>query len=239
MYIKTKAIVLSCVKYRDNDLIVKCLTEQKGIVSYLVRGVSGSKLKGSKRAYFQLLSQLFIEQNFRETQSLQSIKELKVDYHYRSIHLDLMKSAITMFLAELLSTVLKEEEANKPLFNYIQSSLQYLDHLEHFANFHLLFLLNLTKPLGFYPDTVNKQAAYFHLDKGQFKDSSGDHYSISGQNLKLLKALLGMDFEALDRVKLNSNQRQSFLSMLLLYFELHLGTFKKPKSLLILNQVFN
>jgi DNA repair protein RecO (recombination protein O) len=51
--------------------------------------------------------------------------------------------------------------------------------------------------------------------------------------------LLGMNFDELHTIKMSSKQRQSFLTMLLLYFELHLGSFKKPKSLQVLNQVFN
>ena len=239
MFVKTKAIVLSKIKYRDNDLIVKCLTDQLGVVSYLVRGVGGSKSKGSKLAYFQLLSQLQIEQSHRSAKSLQTIREMKVDYHYQTLHSSMKKSAIAMFLAEILSTVLKEEEKNAPLFEYIQTSLQLLDHYDNYSNFHLLFLLKLTKPLGFYPDTSNIQAAFFQLDSGNFQEKSLNPYSISGQNLTALKVLLGIDFEALEGIKMNSSQRQSFLTMLLLYFELHLGSFRKPKSLQVLNQVFN
>lgn len=55
----------------------------------------------------------------------------------------------------------------------------------------------------------------------------------------LLKQLLGINFDALNTIKLNSKQRQSFLNMILLYYELHLGDFKKPKSLTVFNQVFN
>jgi len=31
----TNAIVLSKIRYRDNDLIIKCYTQEKGLVSYL------------------------------------------------------------------------------------------------------------------------------------------------------------------------------------------------------------
>lgn len=239
MLIKTKAIVLSKLKYRDNDVILKCLTEQNGVMSYLVRGVQGSKAKGSKLAYFQPLSQLSLEQTFRENQSLHSIREMKIDYPYVTLHSDILKSSIVMFLAEMLSTVLKEEEKNVPMFDYVQTSLQFLDHQDDFANFHLLFLLNLTKLLGFYPEIPEENTHFFNLNSGLFEAKKENQYSVSGANLTLLKRLLGTDFEALQDIKLSAKQRQSFLSMLLLYFELHLGNFKKPKSLQVLNQVFN
>lgn len=239
MLIKTKVIVLSKLRYRDNDLIVKCFTSHRGVVSYLLRGVLNSKKGASKAAYFQLLSQLQIEENYRENQSLQTIRDIRLDYSYSSLQTHVLKSAITMFLAEVLSSVLREEEENKPLYNYIETALRWLDTKDEFSNFHLLFLLNLTKHLGFYPDTTDTNQMYFNLNYGVFESRKQEAYSISGGNLTILKQLLGINFDDLNTLKLNASQRQSFIAMLMLYFDLHLGSFKKPKSLQVLNQVFN
>ena len=84
---KNKAIVISKIRYRDNDLIVKCFTEQKGLVSYLIRGALKSNKGTSKAVYYQLLSQLQIEENFKANQSLQYIKEVKVDFIENSLTL--------------------------------------------------------------------------------------------------------------------------------------------------------
>lgn len=239
MLIKTKAIVLSKLKYRDNDLIVKCYTSQRGLVSYLLRGVLKSSKGSAKTAYFQPLSQLQIEENYKANQSLQFISDVKLDLVYQSLHTNILKGAIVMFLSEVLSSVLREEERNDNLYDYLETSLIWLDQEEDFANFHLLFLLNLSKHLGFYPDTSAMENPYFNLNTGAFEDKAVSFYSISDENLTTLKQLLGINFDRLYTVKLNSKQRQSFLNMLLFYFELHLGDFKKPKSLIIFNQVFN
>ena len=239
MLVKTNAIVLSKLKYRDNDLIVKCYTKQRGIVSYLIRGAYKSSKGSSKSVYFQPLSLLIIEENFKPNHSLQNIKEVKFDYLYKTLHTHILKSAIVMFLSEVLSSVLKEEEQNESLYEYIENALQLLDQEIEFSNFHLLFLLNLTKYLGFYPDNENLHKTYFDLSNGLFESKKDEFYSISGENLAILKQLLGINFDVLNAIKLNSKQRQSFLNIVLLYFELHLGDFKKPKSLQIFNQVFN
>ena len=239
MLVKINAIVLSKLKYRDNDLIVKCYTKQKGIVSYLVRGALKSQKGSSKAVYFQPLSLVLIEEQFNANRSLQGIKEIKLDYLYKSLHTDVLKTSIVMFLSEVLSTVLKEEEQNEPLYDYIENTLKWLDYKTEFSNFHLLFLLNLTKYLGFYPDDQHTACEYFNLSNGLFESKKDEFYSISGENLTILKQLLGIDFDSVNTIKLNSKQRQSFLNMLLFYFELHLGDFRKPKSLQIFNQVFN
>lgn len=239
MLITTNAIVLSKIKYRETDLIIKCYTQQYGVVSFLLRRILKSKKGNAKTAYFQLLSQLKMEIVYKNNRSLQTINETKLNHIYTSLHSNVLKSSIVMFLAEVLSSTLKEEEQNETLFSYIETTLLWLDTHSEYSNFHLLFLVNLTKYLGFYPDTTNLDYAFFNLNDGEFEEKRKNQYSITGENIMLLKQLLGTTFDALSNVKINNKQRQSFLSMILLYFELHLGSFKTPKSLQIFNQVFN
>jgi DNA repair protein RecO (recombination protein O) len=238
MLTKNNSIVLSKLKYRDYDLIVKCYTLERGVVSYILRGVLRSKKGQSKTVYYQELSQLQIEESYKPNQSLQVIKEVKFNYIYKSLHTNIYKSAIVLFLAEILSSVLKEEEKNQDLFHYMETALQYLDNEDQFSNFHILFLLKLTRYLGFQPENLDTNAPYFNLDSGVFEAVNNGIYAISGENLTVLKRLLGINFDALHTIKINAKQRQEFLNMLLHYFELHLGSFKKPKSLQVLNEVF-
>ena len=121
----------------------------------------------------------------------------------------------------------------------METGLLWLDRHEEFSNFHLLFLLNITKHLGFYPNNSNNDYDYFNLYEGKFQKGQNDLYVISGQNVRLLKQLMQTKFDEINTIKLNSNQRQSFLDTILLYFELHLEGFKKPKSLQLFNQVFH
>ena len=232
-----KAIVLSKIKYRDNDLIISCYTQHRGLSSYLIRGAFKSKRPGSI-AYYQLLSQLEIVENYKPNQALNFIKEVKTSYVYSTLHTNVIKSSIVLFLSEVLANVLKEEEQNILLFDYLETALQWLDSENNYANFHLLFLLKLTKYLGFYPDTNNMELGVFNLQSGYFQSNNTHVYAISLENNTLLKLLLGMNFDALHTVKLHAEQRQAFLNMLMQYYELHLGYFKKPKSLQIFNQVF-
>jgi len=239
MISKTNAIVLSKIKYSDNDLIVKCYTEQFGVVNFLLKGVLKSKRGKVKTAYFQVLSQLQLEITYQNNRSLQYIKEVKPHVIYSSLHTAIFKGTIAMFLGEVLSISLQEEEKNELLYTYLETTLQWLDSQNEYSNFHLLFLLKLTRHLGFYPETNDMKMRFFNLKSGNFENQPSNLYSISDENLILLKQLLGTTFDALSNIKINSKQRQSFLSMLLLYFELHLGSFKKPKSLEVFNQVFN
>jgi len=238
MLLSLNVIVLSKIRYKESDLIVKCYSQQKGVVSFILKGVLKTK-KNKKAGYFQLLSQLNIESDFKPNRTLQYVKEVKNSIPYNSLQTNIYKSSIVLFIAEVLSIVLKEEEQNDTLYSYLEASLQWLDLNESFANFHLLFLLNLTKHLGFYPDDTNKDFFYFNLAEGKFTINNLNQLTISGADLNLFKSLLGTNFDALDDIKINAKQRLVFLNHLLKYYELHLLGFKKPKSLQILNDVFN
>ena len=138
-----------------------------------------------------------------------------------------------------MSNILNEEEGNTELFQFLETSFVWFDQSDTEASFHLMFLIELTKYLGFYPEKIHLEHDYFNLQDGKFETVQIGDYAVSGENLIILKQLLGIKFDALSTIKLNAKQRQSFINLMLLYYELHLGGFKKPKSLQILNQVFN
>jgi DNA repair protein RecO (recombination protein O) len=239
MVVTTNAIVFSSIKYSEADLIVSCFTESAGLKSYLLRNVLKSR-KGKLRAsYFQPLTQLEITAVHRDRGTLERIREVKILIPYQSLHTDVIKGAIVMFLAEILKSAIREEEANPPLFEYLQQSLVWLDSHDSIANFHILFLLKLTAYLGFYPDVTTINNKYFNLEEGFFETSPTGLASKKGENVETLKTFFGIDFEALDRIKLTKKTRSEVLNLILGYYQLHLQAYKNPKSLLVLNQLFN
>jgi DNA repair protein RecO (recombination protein O) len=154
------------------------------------------------------------------------------------VYTDLKKQSIALFLSEILYYAIQEEEQNEALFQYLETSFLWLDVHDKVSNFHLLFLLNLTKYLGFYPEQNHVELPYFDLVEGSF--TSKKHVQVVfGENLIQFKKLLGINFDALSKINFSSINRQSVLSMLIQYYELHLSGFRKPKSLSILKSVFN
>lgn len=237
--INTKAIVLSSLKYSDSSLIVKCYTQEEGLKSYMIRGILKAKKGGLKIAYFQPLTQLKIVANHSNKGSLNSIKEVQVLNPYKTVYKDIVKQSVVLFLSEVLTYSIKEEEKNKPLYQYLESGLNWLDLNDKIANFHLLFLFNLTRFLGFYPDLSEKEKLGFDLLEGNFTDYTSHKNVISGVNYYQFKKLLGINFDSIENVSFNKQERQVVLKTIIRYFELHLDGFKKPKSLQVLETVFS
>ncbi|PTX60213.1 DNA replication and repair protein RecO [Kordia periserrulae] len=238
MLVTTKAIVIAAIKYGDSSVIVKCFTASDGIKSYLLRGILKSKKGKLKIAYFQPLTQLEIVANHKNKGSLEYIKDVKTVHPYASIHTQVTKSAIALFLSEILNYSIQEEEKNEALFEFIENALQWLDMNDEISNFHLVFLTNLTKYFGFFPETKNIHRAYFDLQEGQFFDSSTLNQCITGENLTYFKQLIGIKFDALNTIKLSSERRNELLAIFIQYFKLHLQGFRQPKSMEVLHEVF-
>jgi DNA repair protein RecO (recombination protein O) len=151
------------------------------------------------------------------------------------------KNSQVLFLAEVLYKVLKEEDTNPELFGFLQSSLQLLDVSEdNMANFHLLFLVQLTKYLGFYPDNnFSEDRSGFDMQNGQFGQGSGiqtDYFSQSSSDL--LNVLLGCSFGKLAELSVRQEDRQQFLGEFMNYYRIHIQGFGKVKSLAILEEIY-
>ena len=239
MLTTTKAIVLSKLKYKDYDLIVNCYTQEKGLITLIVKGVLKSKKGKFKAAYFQPLNILETVIDVKEKRTLQYFKEVKIGYHFSSVQSNIVKSTIALFLSEVLNNALKEEEQNLALYSFLETSLILFDQSETDTNFHLIFLLQLCKYLGFYPDVTAINLPYFDLESGRFQSSIFSKNHITGRNLTIFKQLLGTKFDESKSLNIKATQKRELLNMILLYFQLHLDGFKHPKSVGVLNQVFN
>ena len=244
MIVKTKAIVLTSIKFGDADLIVKCYTEE-GLETYLIKRIFKSKGKrpgnASKKiniAYFQPLTQLNLTANHNNKGNLNSIREVGISYLYQSVATDILKQSVALFLAEVLSFTLKEEEKNEMLFQYLETSLIWLDNHSNTANFHLLFLLQLSKYLGFYPEVKVLNQRYFDLAEGIFTNNKPLIDYVSGDKLILYKSIFGINFDTIEQLQLNAKTRIILLEILLNYYKLHVPGFKTPKSLNVLKDVF-
>ena len=234
----TKAIVINSIKYGDTSLITTCYTQKCGKKSYLLKGILKSKKSKLKSAYFQPLMQLNLIVNHNNKGTLNSIREVEIQNVYHSIYTDIKKQSIALFLAEIVYYAIHEEEENNVLYKYLETAFLWLDTHNNISNFHLLFLLNLTKFVGFYPETNGKNKIYFDLEEGKFTNQNKIN-TVSGDNLNQFKKLLGINFDVLHQVDFNAANRQDVLTILIQYFELHLSGFKRPKSLNVLKAVFS
>lgn len=237
MHIKTKAIVISALKFQEKSLIVKCFTLSNGLKSYFVRDAFSNRKASQKIAYFQPLSILEIEAVHKNKGSLENFKEIKTAVPFQNIHSDLTKSTMVMFLSEILHYSIQEEEKNESLFVFLETALTWLDHHDEISNFHLILVLEITKYLGFYPDVSGIDLPFFDKKEGVFTLFQQLN-SLAENETSLFKKLIDLKLDN-DQKNFHVIERQMLLKILMDYYSFHLEGFKRPKSLEVLKEIFS
>ena len=209
MNIKSEALVLGIVKYGDNSRIVQCYTRETGKQNFMVH-VSARKKNGNILA--MPLTILDIEFRKNKKRDLQNLSRFNINTPYYTLHTEPVKVAVAQFLAEILNTTLRENSNDSGLFDFIIGSLQYFDTLEAgYKNFHLRFLLDLTRFLGFYPDNRNNNIkSFLNPELGLYSEIPySDLYSQDVSQLIL--ELTSVKIENFTNIKISGLQRTKVL----------------------------
>lgn len=237
MIVKTKAIVLSSLRYQEKSLIVKCFTESDGLKSYFIRDAYTTKRNSQKIAFFQPLNILEIEATHKNKGNLEYFKEVRLAHPYYTITTDITKTTIAIFLSEILHHCIKEEEKNQGLYSFLETALLWLDSNDDVANFHLILMMEVTKFLGFYPDGTANSNSFFEMIEGVFTPFQSISCLSENETL-LLKRLMSLKIDTSAK-SFHVTERQLLLKILLDYYAFHLDGFKRPKSLDVLKEIFS
>ena len=240
MEFPVQAMVLNTIKYGETSIILHAYTQNFGLRSFVVKGVRTAKRnKRFSMGMFQPLTQLEVMTSTPKRSNLSLLKSAKITHPYTTIPLDISKSSVCLFLAEVLRSALKEEEQNQGLYSFLSNALAWIDTHDHTANAHILILIQLTKYLGFYPDISTIEHPYFDIQNGYFCTHPHGNDCASGNEIVLFKTFLGTKFDRLETILVSADQRRGLIALLMRYYQLHLQSFATPKSLAILYEVFN
>ena len=240
MLTKTQAIVLHSLKYGETRLIVDMFTRSQGRQSFIVSIPKSVKGK-IKKQLFQPLTLLEIESDLRPKLQLQKLSDVRLASPFSSIPFDPNKLSISLFIAEFLYYALRSEQHNEPLFDYIVNSIQWLDaQTDRFANFHLVFLMRLSRFLGFYPNLDHYQTGdSFDLRESIFLSAPPVHRDfLHPQEAEKIQLMMRMDFPTMHLFRMSHQERNRLLEVSLIYYRLHLPDFPELKSVSVLQELY-
>lgn len=235
MQISTPGIVLRKVAYSGSSAVVTVYTRRYGQVPFMVRGISR---KSGKSAAIQPLSRVEISCSYREKNQVQSASSVSLRPG-SNIASHPLKAAVALFLAEMLYKSLREESPDEDLFDFIDASLDYFEKAGFNPDFHLVFLMHLTRYLGFYPSgNFNPTLNHFDLINGGFtSDPNASLHMLDPELVPALDALTKAGFESDTGFK--NTVRRRLLRTLTDYYRLHLEGMSEIKSLDVLTEIFS
>ncbi len=237
---KGRGVVLHTIKYGDNSMVAHVLTDQKGRQSYMVQGIRSTKGRGSKSALFQPFFALEFEGLESPRGDMHRFKEVSSGILLRRTPFDIRRSTMALFCAEVIYRLVHDGESNPELFEFVWGSVEALDSIEEgAANFHLWFLANLSRQLGFMPSGEWHEGWWFDITAGEYCLSRPTHKMVIDPNeAQLLDKLMQCDVMSLGNITLNRQHRVAMLDSLLKYYGFHLDAVYTIQSLNILREIF-
>ncbi|SHF41190.1 DNA replication and repair protein RecO [Mariniphaga anaerophila] len=240
MLAATEGIILQSIKYGENSVIVNMYTREFGRQAYFVNITRGKKSK-NKTGILQPLFLVSLVTYQKDSREVQRIKEIKNQPVYQNLPFDVTKSAQALFIAEILTKTLREQESAPELFLFIQNSLLFLDLAEKgVANFHLWFLFRLTEYLGFLPNTEKTGfEGWFDMRKGAVTPHEPPHpFFFHKEATEKLCELSSLKIQDLGLLKLSREMRAYLTSKLTEYYQLHFESLGEIRSLSVLHEIF-
>ncbi len=252
-----KGIVLRTVKYGDNGHIVDMFTNSRGRMSFMMKRNSGNNFAGPNNRFGSIVPSLFMPLSMLEFNCdvhnhnrLPQPKDVRLYNQYHSIQINPIKSIISLFIAEFLVHVLKEEGENPLLYGYLENSLKWLDSSEKgYTNFHLVLLMRVTRFVGIYPNldkpysnnsNGTKSIFFYDLINSEYRYDQPNHiHYLRPEEAEYIPYLLYMNYENMHLYSFSRRQRQRCLEVINDYYRLHLPGFGELKSLEVIKEIFN
>ena len=238
---KFEGVVLRTLKYNDGLMIADVYTAQRGRMSFLVP-VSHSKRSRVRSVLFQPLSMLSFTANVKAGRGISRIADVQPYLMYSSIPNDVVKSSIALYLAELMTYALREDGADASLFAFLEQSFTLFDNLEQgYADFHLVFMVQLLRFLGIYPNLEGYvPGCHFDLAQGCAVREHPLHPNfLTPDSAASFVRLLRTGYDTMHQLALNRKLRGEYLATLSVYCRLHIPEFPELKSADVLRELFD
>ena len=239
--VKTQAVVLRTVRYGDNSLIVDMLTREQGRVSFLVK-VSKSPRGKMRKQYFMPLTIVDVDFDMRMNASLQRLRDIRITHLMNSLAQHPYKLSIGMFLAEFLCHATRDEHDNPTLYDFVAMSLEWLDGVEEaFSNFHLVFMIRLSRFVGFFPNTEDgNEGDYFDMLNACFTTVKPQHgHFLPPDEASKISLLMRLNYKTMHLCAMSRQERNRCTEVILEYYRLHVPGFPPLKSLDVMRELFS
>lgn len=238
MYTHLDCIALRTVKLNDSKNLLSVWTRQLGRLTFAIPAGTGREAR-RRRALTAPLCTFEGECDVRPDRDILTIRDLRALPGSLALDSSAVKNITAMFLAEVLDLLLKKTEVDKPLSEFLFTSVDTLAALTDsraVASFHIIFLYKLTYFAGIGPELEGwKRGAIFDMRDACFRSTAPLHRDfLQGRECTALMALSRASYASAANLPFDRYARKTALDYILQYLSLHLAPLSSLKSLEVL-----
>ncbi len=209
-------ILLHTTRYGENSIILHTLSREYGRRGLFIKNIS----RRVSTSLFFPLSILEADVSETDKSRLLTARGIVSRYPLAGLRNSHGKSAISMFVSEVLYRVVKEGMQDVALYDMCVKNILLLDALESdYSNFHLYFLLEFIIGLGFSPEPE-------------------DLAPFVGERLPIVSEFIAKPFSEAMLVPMSGDIRNDIAGKLLKYIEFHTESAVNVNSLRVLHEIF-
>ena len=213
---------------------------QFGRTAYMVYGINNKKSR-FRPAFLQALTLVDIDVVHSTKKDIQSIKDIQISQVFTNIPFHPIRNSLALFVSEIIYRSLQHSEPDEQLYVFLEKSIMELDSCSKgLANFHLVFMLKLTRYLGFEPNSDDTNQKYFDLMNGVYIQSKPTHqHFLNEKDTQLFLKISECNYQNMERLSMTREVRYKMLESIIDFYKLHISDFKGLNSLAILQELFD
>lgn len=230
------------MKHQESNLITTLYTREFGVMSFIITGYRSTRSR-RKHSYFQPLSIVEIVFQERPNRDLHKISESKIACLLHEVQTAPVKLSLGLAMMEIFYDVVKEEEAQPALYDFLRATIVQLDQSQQrLIQLFLFFLVHLTRFLGFFPyDASDEQAKVeFDVKEGVIKPSraGGNHAAGLLRRFMYSELLPLPEPYSCQQITFDSQQKRELIRLLFAYYGEHIHGFRYPQTMKVFAEVF-
>jgi DNA repair protein RecO (recombination protein O) len=237
---RTRGIVVRITDYSESSVVAKVYTEKFGIQSYLISGVKRKKSR-VRLNMLQPLTLLSMVAYHKDNKGLHRLSEIRQEPLFESIPYDMKKVSVVFLMNEIILKTIRESEANKKLFSFLEDAILFLDKTTRTAeSFYISFMVHLAKELGFAPGgKFSEQKRFFDLKDGIFQNEIPHHpHWLEPGVSRNFFLLMRTPIDESHTLGFSSLERKQLRTALIMYYRLHVEGFVSSRSQKIMEEVW-
>lgn len=238
---KISFISLKLTRYSDKQSILTAFSRELGRVALAVPAGKGREA-ARLRALAMPMSVVECDTDVRPGREIMPLRQARQAMVMAGLHVNPLKQMLAMFLAEVVSAMVRDSGPDAGLYDFIESSVKCLDGNDGrgLGNFHICFLYHLGRMLGVEPDVSTYRPGWMlDMRDGAWRATMPIHGdALTPEESGLAARLARISFTNLSAFRFSRAERGRVLDLELRYLSLHVASLKGLRSLEVLRSMF-